>query len=169
MKEVLEKIAKKAGASLYFNEALVYKGFGVRDTATNVKIVLDYRNKTVVLTNFLGVGATGLVYCRDLSYNASGEFELVTRSHWETLFFRNRNRFKLNCDHSGIRNFIRTNSAVKTLKNLANEQAFEPRITGKNVAENFHLEMEYHLAFENWWEAILPILKFYKDFIDRHN
>jgi len=53
------------------------------------------------------------------------------------------------------------------MKAIAKETSFEPTIIGENTREGYNLIIEYSLLFQDWIQVIEPIIKFYKEFIDR--
>lgn len=53
------------------------------------------------------------------------------------------------------------------MKAIAKETSFEPTIIGENTREGYNLIVEYSLLFDNWTQVIEPIIKFYKEFVDR--
>lgn len=161
-----QKIAEQEDAIFMFNEDTIDLGNGSRDFDMTYHLSLEYKDRTINIINKTGTTGVGRVVCIiSSSQKDSLVFEMITRSHFVSLFFKNR--YKLKTQNPNIKYFLRHSKSFKEMKDIAKRTSFEPTIIGENSEEGFELIIEYHLQFPDWTEVILPIISFYKEFIDR--
>lgn len=162
-----KSIAKALGATLAIKENKIDIGGGVRSPNRVFYLSLSYKDRIIHIRNATGTYFVGKVMSKITQPKASLEFEITTRSHFSSLFTRNKEHFRFKAQNKTINSFLRQSVGFSQLRLIAKHTVFEPTIIGKNSDDGFQIVIEYHLQFNNWWTVIKPITLFYKEFIDR--
>lgn len=168
MINTFKSIAEKEDAIFSFDEEIITVGAGVRDSHLNYFIKKEYRDIAIYLKNTTGTTFVGHVTCLIPKRMDAIAFEMTTRSHFLSLFFKG-NRFKFSKTSPEVTEFMKNSIGFSQLKAIANDTSFEPTILGESNRKGFKLTIKYHLQFENWTQVIGPFMLFYKEFIDRFN
>ena len=166
--EEFEDIAKQLGATLHISESTVGVGGGATSPDCVFLLDLIYKGKTIHIKNATGTHFYGYIQSTILPRESPLEFKLTTISHFSNLFLRKKDRFKIQTASNDIKSFIRTNESVTGLRETAKMDVFEPTIIGLNTDGKYQLTFEYSLQFNDWPDAIIPIVNFYKAFIDKY-
>lgn len=161
-------IAKQLGATLHFSEDKIDIGGGARSPHCVFLLNLNYKGRTIKIKNATGTYFYGYVQSIILDRQSSKEFKLTTKSHFSNLFSRKKDRFKIQTSSNDIKTFIQTSESVLELRQIAQKDVFEPTIIGINSNGKYELIIEYSLQFNDWPEVIIPIVDFYKAFIDKY-
>ncbi len=167
LKTEFEKIAIEEGASLTIQDEKIDFGGGVRSPNLIFSLTLEYRGRTINISNSTGTYFVGRIDCIISNSKESFEFEMTTRSHFSNLFSRKKDQFKLVSQNINVEVFLGNSVGLSKLKTIAKNTLFEPTIFGQNVGNTFQLITEYHLQFSDWPQVIQPLILFYKEFIDR--
>jgi hypothetical protein len=162
-----ERIAKGVGATLTIQDENLDISGGIRSPNLVFDLTLSYKNRIINIRNSTGTYFAGRVSSKITKPSESLEFEVTTRSHFSSLFKRNKDRFKLKTKNINIDSFLKHSTGFAELCAIAKDTVFEPTILGQNTDDDFELITEYHLQFSSWWEVIKPIIQFYKEFIDK--
>lgn len=139
---------------------------GAEYTDTHYQLHFTYNNKTINISNRVGVSEVGRIESAVCNTKKSLEFKLTTRDHFTILFLGKANRFKLHSKNKNIHSFFRNSPSWQILKRLANETGFVPIFLGKNTEEGFSLITEYNLDFPTKERALEPLIALYKEFIN---
>ncbi len=167
VKTRFKKIAEEEGAALKISDEDIPLGGGVRSPNLVFLLTLNYKGKKITLYNATGTSYEGRVTTVIGEPKDALTFEMTTRNHFINLFYFNKNRFTVRTKNPNIESFLRNSSALKRLKKIAQDTAFEPRIAGENNKDGFQLIITYHLQFSDWTQVVSPLLQFHKEFIDR--
>ncbi|MEM5566330.1 hypothetical protein WNY78_14505 [Psychroserpens sp. AS72] len=162
-----EDIAEQLGATLHFSENKINIGGGVISPNCVFLLNLNYKGRTIKIKNATGTYFYGNVQSVILNRQSSLEFQLTTKSHFTNLFSRKKDRFKIQTSSNDIKTFIQTSESILGLRQITQKDVFEPTIIGINSNGKYELLIEYSLQFNDWPEAIIPIVNFYKAFIDK--
>lgn len=166
MVNTFKKIAEKEDAIFSFNEETLNIGEGERSPHLNYFLIKKYGEKTISINNTTGTLFVGHTTCLIPKRMDSLTFEMTTRSHFLSLFFRG-SRFRFSKASPDITKFMENSIGFNQLKAISNDTSFEPTIIGESNHKGFKLIIKYHLKFDNWTQVIEPIILFYKEFIDR--
>lgn len=167
LKTEFKKIAKEEGATLIIQDKKIDIGGGVRSPDLAFLLGLQYKGRTINISNSTGTYFVGQISCVIFEPKESLEFEMTTRSHFSNLFSRKKDRFKIVSQNVNIGVFMRHSVGLTKLKTIAKDTVFEPTILGQNTENEYQLITEYHLQFKDWPQVIQPLILFYKEFIDR--
>lgn len=162
----LKKIAEEENAELKIQESKIPGEMGVYLTERSYLFTIKYKQKTINILMETGLSAIGQASCSICSPNEYMEFEMTTRNHIASLFFR-KDRFKLVCKDPNIEVFFNQSIGMANLKEIAKNTAFEPTILGINFENSYQLILEYSLIFSDWHQVVKPIIILYKEFIDK--
>lgn len=162
----LKKIAEEENAELSIQESKIPSEIGAYLTERNYLFTIKHKHKTISILMESGLSAVGRASCSICSSNEYMEFEMTTRNHIASLFFR-KDRFKLICKDPNIDVFFKQSVGMAKLKEISKNTAFEPTILGVNSEDSYQLILEYSLIFSDWQQSVKPIILLYKEFIDR--
>lgn len=132
----------------------------------NYNLEIKYRGSDIVVNNRTGTTAIGSIICIMPKMEEQRSFQLFTRSHFASLFLRG-GRFRFKGDER-VKSFMERSNSFSILKKISKDTAFEPTIKGTAGEDKFEMVIEYHLVFENWIQAVEPLVSFCKEFIDAH-
>ena len=167
MDSIFKEIADNVGAKLeIIDDKYIYTD-GSRSPHIVYSLSLNYKDRIIRITNSTGTTFVGNAVCIVSKPKESLEFEILTRSHFVNLFYRSKDRFKIETQNENIKSFLRQSDGFSKMKIISKDVMFDPTFIGKNTSEGFQLVTEYHLQFNNWWEVVEPLFLFYKEFIDR--
>lgn len=161
-----QAIANKLGAIYYKEEEIIDMGGGERCPHIIYLLTLEYKGLEIKINNSTGVSAIGRVECKFLKESDSLVFDMTTRSHFLSLFFKS-NRFKFTNLNPNLEQFVKNSIGLNQMKGIAKETSFEPTIIGENTNVGYRLIIEYSLLFDDWTQVVEPMIIFYKEFIDK--
>ncbi|PVW15227.1 hypothetical protein [Marixanthomonas spongiae] len=160
------RIAETENAKFSSEEKVVSLGGGVRSPYIIYLLTLYYKDHLIIIKNDTGTCFNGLIECKITTQKKRLNFELITKSHFSTLFSKNKKRFKIKSENININHFFKTSESVAHLNEIAKKGTFEPHITGVYKDGAFELTTEYSLQFSDWTQVLQPFINFYKEFID---
>lgn len=169
LSKLFKDIAEEEGAKLEITDEILDFGDGSRCPHLVYKIRLIYKEKHINFINKTGTQFYGLVSCDFPEKLKNLEFEITTRSHFTSLFVKNKERIKITTQSAKINSFLKQSSAFRELVQISNNTVFEPWILAKNIEEKYNITTKYSLQFSDWTQSIRPIIKFQKEFIDYFN
>ncbi len=167
IKSEFRKIAESENGKFYYHDEDISIGMGVR--SPNVIFILDlsYKECPIKIKNTTGTAYYGLITSKILTNNKPLEFELTTRSHLSTLFWRKNDRFKIETDYTTLNQFLKNSTSLSKLNQIAKKTKFHPLIKGEFQSDGYKLTTKYHLEFSDWTQVLVPLINFYKEFIDK--
>ncbi|MFP9113684.1 hypothetical protein ACLI1A_07060 [Flavobacterium sp. RHBU_3] len=94
------------------------------------------------------------------------DFVIEARDVFERLFSFNKNRWKINCEHGVFKSSLLNLVERSTLNELAKQEAFEPKITGKKTPDSYTVKVVYYLGFNNKEQSLKVVTNFCTSLID---
>ncbi len=164
--KIFKEIAEQEGGSLQILDQKLELELGTRSPHLVFHLRIPYKDALIYLKNSTGTQFYGIITCVYEVYKPNVEFELSTRSHFSTLFRKNKNRFKLNTSSEAIRAFFKQSKAFQELMDIASNTVFEPAMEGINENLKYKLTTKYSLQFSDWTQSIRPLIRFHKEFVD---
>jgi len=100
VENIFEDTAKKEGATFNSDEDVISMFDGGRRHSMSYSLTVNYKGRIITIKNECDTSQAGIIKCLMSDKRDSLGFEMTTRSHFLSLFFRG-NRFKLS-KHSPI-------------------------------------------------------------------
>ncbi|TVZ51418.1 hypothetical protein [Dokdonia sp. Hel_I_53] len=162
-KTFFENIAATYGGKFLYKDKDISIGGGIRLPKVQYILKIPLENTEILISNI-----TGKEFSARLSMNIDlpsqvPNFELSTDSHFKSLFKKKSDRFKIKSESDALTEFLENNIHIKELEKIAEDDAFEPYITGEFKDSSYQVEAEYHLEFDNWNSPVIPFIKLFKD------
>lgn len=164
---IFKEIAAKEQGTFYFSDNVLDIGGGIDSPNVIFHLKIPYKGHEISIINKTGTSFVGTYYCTLPLGLKAPDFTIETRSHFSTLFSRNKKkRFKIATDHTKLNTFLEKSTTLNTLNTIAKDHIFEPYIYGINTSTEYQLKIEYHLQFDNWTQVLEPLIAFKKELID---
>lgn len=94
-------------------------------------------------------------------------FQIERRNHFDLLFRRKKNPWKIKCTDDLLLHKLQTILRTSGIDDLADQEAFEPTITGEVIDGSYSIHAIYSIAFNRKEESIMPMINFFKQLIDK--
>lgn len=164
-----EKLAKSFdGAHFHHHETKVKVkySFGVHVTLSKFTISIPYKNHIIHIENEFGTSNLGTVKMRN-EKSLMPEFEIKSQSHLKNLFLRRNKRLRVNCNDSRFK-FILEQALVRSgADEVAKNNSFEPFTKVKKIEDLQFIITQYHLQLKDKIGAVIALIEFYKEIVDK--
>lgn len=168
MHDLFTNIAKEENCEVYIgDEKFGDKLSGTFLVESTFQLKINYKGKNILIQHTLGAHGMAEITVELPKQSNGMKFTITTKSHFSTLFSRNKDRVKITCKDSSLVKFFEENDSIKSIKEICKEAEFEPYITGSNENDSFKIRTDYHLLFEQRNLVLRPLINFYKALIDR--
>lgn len=167
MKNFLANIAAEENCELISRDEKISLGKGAYMVETTHQFAFNYKQSEILVICSFGAHAMATIFTRLQKQSHRATFSITTRSHFSTLFSRNKNRIRINSEDSNLTHVIKENPSIKTLTEICRHAEFEPFITGKNEENNYIIRTTFQLIFPERESVMKPLIQFYKDMIDQ--
>ncbi|WP_396596409.1 hypothetical protein [Dokdonia sp. R86516] len=162
-KSFFQNIATEQGGTFLYQDQDTSIGGGIRLPKVQYLLKIPIGDTEMNIINITGKEFSGHISMKLPKQPESHTFELTTNSHIKSLFIGKSKRFNINSDSSQMTEFLRNNSHIAILKEIAQEDSFQPIITGTNEDDHYMLIAKYHLEFDNWNSPVLPLMDLFKE------
>ncbi len=166
MEHIYQEIAQKLNGDFSFTQQKITMADGTRDLQFIYNIKIPYMNEVILVRHHEGVLTMGDVFVEFKSNIPEADFSITSYSIFERFFKRNKPAFRIKGKRS--KPFIEKNEALKKVLDLCKSTAFEPTINGIEGQTHFSILTEYNLLMEDKVEMIIPLVTFYKSFMDKY-
>lgn len=125
-------------------------------------------NVNIVLKNELGSTNLGSATCTIPNKPGLHEFGTEISNVFWTIFNKKKDRIKVYSKNEKTKEDIQYLLKKTGIQRLCKELNFEPAIQFVYEKNTWILKLDYSLQFSGKEQAILPIFKFYEEFITKH-
>ena len=167
IKTFFKELAKKEGGTFSYSDEDISIGMGVRSPSVIYQIKFDYKGNEIFIDNRTGTNYVGAIICKISPELRHVKFSLESRSPLSLLFSRKKDQFKIYCENQNFYNFLKNDSSLNKIGVIAQKTKFHPEINCDGKPRNIKIVTKYHLEFEDWTQVLEPIIRFYKNVIDK--
>jgi hypothetical protein len=165
IKGFFKKLAEKENGDFYLHDKDMSIGFGVRSPNIIFKVKFNYKDNEFTIVNRTGAANFGSITCVLSKKSQPIDFEINTISHLKNVFLRRKSRFNIKSDNTNLADFLKNNTALKLLSEVADKENFSPIMTYE-LDGSRAISSKYHLKFKNWTQVVEPIIELHKNLID---
>ena len=166
MEEKYQAVAAALNGEFNFTKQKITMADGLKDFQFIFNIKVPYKNEHILVRHHEGVLTMGDVFVEFKSNITEADFSIKTFSLIERLFRKRNSSFKIRAKTT--KPFLVKNEALKEVLNLCKNTSFEPTINGIEGQTHFSILSEYNLLDEDKTHMIVPLVNFYKSFMDEY-
>ncbi|WP_299097911.1 hypothetical protein [uncultured Winogradskyella sp.] len=166
IKEAFQKLADEYQTIYHLIKKRV---IGIDNSASEIdiyKIKIPYQQHTIHIKYEFGNHNMAVIETTLIPKTIIPNIELTTRSHFSRLLSFKAKRWSIKSSNRLLERTILENLKATQLTELAEKDAFEPIIKGYQKNENYILNTQFYLGFNNKEKTLVPIITFYKNMID---
>ena len=162
-KSFFQNIATEQGGTFLYHDKDIGIGGGIKLPKVQYALKIPVGKTEIDIINITGKEFSSHIIMKLPKQPESHCFELTTNSHIKSLFIGKSKRFVINSESTAMTAFLENNSHIATLKAIAQEDSFQPIISGKNTESHYVVQATYHLEFDNWNSPIIPFIELFKE------
>lgn len=169
MHKVITDIANKENGTLWIENFQSIYTNGSRSPSSKYTIKVDYKDIEIMLFNTIGTVSNGKIICELNLLKQYPTFEILTKSHFESLFLGKNSRLKIKCQSKRLKTALKREFQKSAINHFFEHTRFEPYIFSKIKNDKYIITTTYDLEFEGWQDIISPLFEFYRILIDLYN
>lgn len=166
MHKVIRDIANKENGTLWIEDSKDIFINGSRSPNSTYIIKVNYKDVDIILFNEIGTISSGKITCQLNLNQQYPTFEILTKSHFESIFLGKNSRLKIKSQSKRLKDVLKREFQKNRINHFFEHTRFEPYIFSETKNNTYIITTEYHLAFEGWYNAIRPLFSFYRVLID---
>jgi len=165
-KEFFKQLAEKENGKFYFKDENIAFGNGTRSPNITYAVEFGFKGNHFLIYNRTGTAYVANIICKLSKLIQPIEFKINNISHFHNLFVRRKSRLRVIADNQNIKHFLLQNENFKSLQKIADLKKFSPFIFCR-LDNEWIINCEYHLEFDDWTEPVELIIALYKDCINQ--
>ena len=169
MHNIIKDIANKENGTLWIEDSKEIYTNGSRSPSSTYTIKVEYKGQDIILFNTIGSVTSGKIICELNSNQQFPTFEILTKSHFESLFLGKNSRLKIKSNSKRLKIALKREFQKSTISHFFEHTRFEPYIFSEIKNNKYIITTTYNLEFEGWFNVISPLLEFYRTLIDLYN